>query len=201
MSIQTTFEDAQAFKFPWQAKKAEPLNRKFVQYIPLTGIERTFSKDEFIVSKTDLKGEITYANEVFLRLADMTEDEAIGAPHSIIRHPDMPRAVFKLLWDTVGSGKEIFAYVVNLSKSGDYYWVHAHVTPSFDNAGNIIGYHSNRRVASKEALDKVKPLYAELRRIESASGDAKKGMADSVAFLLGLLKKEGVSYDEFVFSL
>ena len=74
----------------------------------LTGVERTFDDDEIIVSKTDLKGHITYANNVFLRLADMTEKEALGAPHSVIRNPEMPRAVFKLLWDTIQQGKEIF---------------------------------------------------------------------------------------------
>jgi PAS domain S-box len=105
--------------------------------VNLTGVERTFGTDEIIVSKTDPKGRIIYANEVFLRLAGYAESEIIGQPHSIIRHPDMPRCVFKLLWDTVQSGNEIFAYVVNRSKNGDHYWVLAHVTPTFDGQGNM----------------------------------------------------------------
>ena len=98
----------------------------------LTGVERFFDKDEIIVSKTDLKGRMTYCNDVFLRIAGYTEQELLGQPHSIIRHPDMPRCVFKLLWDTIGAGKEIFAYVINRAKNGDHYWVLAHVTPSRD---------------------------------------------------------------------
>ena len=75
----------------------------------LTGHERTFAPDEFIVSKTDVKGHITYANEVFLRISGFDEEEVIGAPHSLVRHPDMPRCVFKLLWETIQAKKEIFA--------------------------------------------------------------------------------------------
>ena len=103
-----------------------------------TGTERTFGEDEIIVTKTDLRGVLTYANDVFLRISALTEDEAIGQPHSLIRHPDMPRAVFKLLWDTLKERKELFAYVVNLASDGAHYWVLAHVTPSFD-AGGLRG--------------------------------------------------------------
>jgi PAS domain S-box-containing protein len=98
--------------------------------VHLTGVERTFVENEIIVSKTDLKGRITYANDVFIKLAGFTETELLGQPHSIIRHPEMPRCVFKLLWDTIAEGGEIFAYVVNRSKNGDHYWVFAHVTPT-----------------------------------------------------------------------
>ena len=129
----------------------------------VTGVERFFDDDEIIVSKTNLKGHITYANRVFLRLADYAEQDVLGQPHSIIRHPDMPRCVFKLLWDTLQKGEEIFAYVVNRSKNGDHYWVLAHVTPSFDEAGKIIGYHSNRRVPDRTVLEStIIPLYKSL---------------------------------------
>ena len=100
-----------------------------------TGVERFFPEDEVIVSKTDFKGRITYANETFLNIAGFTEDEILGQPHSIIRHPDMPRCVFKLLWDTIKARSEIFAYVLNMAKNGDHYWVFAHVTPTFDASG------------------------------------------------------------------
>ena len=111
-----------------------------------TKTERFFKEDDIIVSKTDVKGRITYANQSFCHMADYSEAELLGQPHSIIRHPDMPRAVFKLLWDTVLVRREIFAYVKNMSRNGDYYWVFAHVTPSFDAKGNVIGFHSSRRV-------------------------------------------------------
>ncbi|MFC1672589.1 PAS domain-containing protein [Pseudomonadota bacterium] len=168
----------------------------------LTGVERTFSEDEIIVSKTDLKGHIMYANDVFLRMAGMTEAETIGAPHSCIRHPEMPRAVFKLLWDTLGQGKEIFAYVVNRSKNGDHYWVLAHVTPSRDASGQIVGYHSNRRVANRSTLDNVIiPLYKQLLDIENRHQNRKEGMNAAFDTLVQLLQEKGVAYDEFIFSL
>lgn len=100
-----------------------------VPTIEPTGREQTLETDEIIVSKTDLKGVITYANDVFLRVAGWTEDDIVGEAHNCIRHPDMPRCVFQLLWDTLATGEEIFAYVLNLTKRGDHYWVLAHVTP------------------------------------------------------------------------
>ena len=169
--------------------------------VNLTGVERTFGVDEIIVSKTDLKGRIIYANEVFLRMAGYAEGEIIGQPHSIIRHPDMPRCVFKLLWDTVQSGNEIFAYVVNRSKNGDHYWVLAHVTPTFDGQGNIVSYHSNRRSPRPESVAKAEALYAELLNIEAAHQDRKQGMEAGFKALVDKLQALGVPYDEFVFAL
>ncbi len=165
-----------------------------------TGRERTFGEDEIIVSKTDPKGRITYANEVFLRVAGYTEDEVLGQPHNCIRHPDMPRCVFQLLWDVIQDGKEIFAYVINLAKNGDHYWVLAHVTPTFDASGRVIGYHSNRRVPTRAAVDAVKPLYARLCEVERQHGGARKEAIEaSTAELLRAL--DGVPYDELVWSL
>ena len=172
------------------------------QDVSLTGVERTFADDDIIVSKTDTTGRIMYANELFLRLAGMTEAETIGQPHSVIRHPEMPRAVFKLLWDTISSGKELFAYVVNRSKNGDHYWVLAHVTPSFNASGQIVGYHSNRRTADKQVLDTViKPLYKQLLEIEESHANRKDGMNEAFNTLVKILEDKGVSYDEFIFSL
>ena len=170
--------------------------------ISLTGVERMFGRDEIIVSKTDLKGRITYANKVFIRLAGYTEEELLGAPHSIVRHPDMPRCVFKLLWDTIGTGKEIFAYVINKSKNGDHYWVFAHVTPNFNASGQITGYHSSRRVANRRILNEVIiPLYKNLCEEERRHSNAKDGMARGGEMLAALLKEKGAAYDELVFSL
>jgi len=166
-----------------------------------TGMERTFGEDEFIVSKTDSRGIITYANDVFLRLAGYSEKEIIGKPHNIIRHPDMPRCVFKLLWDTLKNKKEIFAYVVNLAKNGDHYWVFAHVTPTFDEAGNIVGYHSNRRVPKKESVEFMAGLYKTLRDKELENSDPNKGMEEAFNMLVGILEEKGMSYDEFIFAV
>ena len=113
-----------------------------------TNVEVHFDTADIIVSKTNLKGKITYANTAFCTVSGYSLPELIGAPHSLIRHPDMPRAVFKLLWDTIQDGHEVFAYVKNLAKSGAYYWVFAHVTPSYGRDRKMIGFHSNRRAGA-----------------------------------------------------
>lgn len=163
--------------------------------------ERTFREDEIIVSKTDTKGIITYANRTFLEVALYTEQEVLGQPHSMIRHPDMPRCVFKLLWDTLVTGNEIFAYVKNMAKNGAYYWVFAHVTPTFDASKTIIGYHSNRRKPDRHQIQAADGLYRKLKQEESRHADWKKGMAASSALLLQVLESKKVEYDEFVLSI
>lgn len=167
----------------------------------LTGNERFFDDDELIVSKTNLTGHITYANRVFLKISGYTESEILGAPHSLIRHPHMPRAVFKLLWDTIKSGQEIFAYVVNRSKNGDHYWVFAHVTPTFNDKNQIIGYHSNRRTPDRRKLAKVEPIYRRLVEAESHHRNPKDQIAASTPLLQNLLTTAGITYEELVFSL
>lgn len=168
----------------------------------MTGVERTFSPDEIIVTKTDLKGHITYVNRVFLRLAGYPLEQVLGAPHCIIRHPHMPRCVFKLLWDTIQGGNEIFAYVINRSSNGDHYWVFAHVTPSYDLDGKLVGYHSNRRVADKRILQgTIIPLYDALRAEEAKYSNPKEGMEAGLAMFTNILKEKGVRYDELIFSL
>lgn len=172
-----------------------------LQAVHLSGVERTFDRDQIIVSKTDLKGRIIYANEVFISLAGYTEEELLGQPHSIIRHPDMPRCVFKLLWSTIEAGKEIFAYVKNRSKNGDHYWVLAHVTPTFNSSGKIISYHSNRRAPNREAIAKVEALYRDLLAIERAASNQKEGMEQAFAAMVAKLQAAGLPYEEFVFTL
>ena len=168
----------------------------------VTGREVFFDENEIIVSKTDLKGRITYANDVFLRVAGYTEEEVLGQPHSMIRHPDMPRSVFKLLWDTISTGGEIFAYVVNRAKNGDHYWVLAHVTPSYDANNNIVGYHSNRRVPDRAVVDgTIRPLYRDLLAEEERHASRKDGMESAFRMVGDLLAREGVAYDEFVAKL
>jgi hypothetical protein len=119
----------------------------------------------------------------------------------MIRHPDMPRSVFKLLWDTIQAKHEIFAYVKNMTRSGAYYWVFAHVTPSFDDNGQIIGYHSNRRLPARSAIDVVEPLYSNLLAEENRHQDRKAGMQAGFDMLVSLLQERGAEYDEFVHSL
>lgn len=170
--------------------------------VTLTGVERVFGKDEIIVTKTDLKGHITYANRLFCKLAGYTEQQLMGAPHCIIRHPHMPRCVFKLLWDTLESGKEIFAYVINRSANGDHYWVLAHATPSYDKHGKMDGYHSNRRVADMAVVNQtIIPLYKALRDEEAKYENPKDAAAAGERLLLNILAQKGKRYDELIFSL
>jgi PAS domain S-box-containing protein len=172
------------------------------KHIPPTGVERFFGDNEIIVSKTDLKGRITYCNDICRDIADYSNGELVGQPHSILRHPDMPRTVFKLLWDSIQAKREIFAYVVNITKGGDHYWVFAHVTPSLDDNGDIVGYHSSRRVPNRNTVQNViQPLYRQLADIERRPANAKQGLEDGYAALQDILKSKKASYDEFILTV
>jgi PAS domain S-box-containing protein len=166
-----------------------------------TGRERFSGEEEIIVSKTDTRGVITYANGVFCRVAGYTGAELPGAPHSIIRHPDMPRAVFKLRWDTIDAGREIFAYVVNLARTGDHYRVYAHLTPTLGPDGSIVGHHSSRRVPTRVAIEAVRPVYAQLLAEEQQDGHTQDAIAASTRMLEATLAAAGVGYEQFVWSL
>jgi len=163
--------------------------------------EKVLGDNDFIVSKTDLKGIITYGNRIFIQMSGYSERELLGAPHSILRHPDMPRAVFKLLWDTIQAKREISAYVKNLAKDGSFYWVFANVTPSLDAHGNLIGYFSVRRKPRAQAVETVTGLYRVMLDAERKAGDGQAGMKASTAILHKALEQKGLSYDEFVFGL
>ncbi len=168
----------------------------------VTGVEKTFGEDEIIVSKTDLTGKITYGNRTFYRLAGLEEKDCIGVQHNLIRHPHMPRAVFELLWTTLKEGKEIFAYVMNRSDNGDHYWVFAHVTPSRDAGGNIVGYHSNRRVPNRAVLNEhIIPLYKNLLTMEQSASSPKDGLAASFQAVVDLCEENKMGFNEFMFSL
>lgn len=170
--------------------------------------EKTFDKDILLVTKTDLKGTITYANRAFIDIVAIDEGELIGSSHNIIRHPDMPKIIFKYLWQSLKQGEEIHAYVKNICGDGSYYWVFANVTPSYkfkkiaqeqnvtkDSQREIIGYHSSRRLPSKEALSIIEPLYKKL-----ISAEASAGMNASEKILNQLLEEKGMKYEEFILS-
>lgn len=157
---------------------------------------KTMAENDFIVSKTDLKGRITYCNKIFMDMAEYKEEELLGQPHNIIRHPDMPKAVFKYLWETIAKKKEVFAYVINKTKEGNSYWVYANVTASLDANGNLIGYYSVRRKPNPKALETIIPLYKQMVEIEKSSG-----VAASFKVLTDILEKEGVGYDELIISI
>lgn len=163
--------------------------------------ELAMRDEDFIVSKTDTVGRITYCNPVFIEFSGYTEQELLGQQHNIVRHPDMPRAVFALLWQTIKSGEEFIGYVKNMSKDGSYYWVFATVTPSFKtNSRDIIGYFSVRRKPDKTKLQIIEPLYRDMLAAEHGAG---RGLAIEAggAVLQNILQDSGKDYREFVLSI
>lgn len=129
--------------------------------------ERVLPDDAFITSRTDRLGKIIYVNPLFIDLSGYAESDLIGAPHNIIRHPDMPRGAFKALWDTISAGQEFLGYVKNMSADGGFYWVFATVTPDFDANGRISGYYSVRRKPRREAINAIEPVYRAMLAAEA----------------------------------
>ncbi len=157
---------------------------------------REMKDEDFIVSKTDLKGRILYCNQIFMEMAEYTEDELLEKPHSIIRHPDMPKAVFRHLWNVIPTKQEIFAFVINKTKNNNDYWVYANITATVDINGKIVDYYSVRRKPNPKALAVIIPLYKKMIEVEKSSGvDA------SFKVLTDILAEKGVSYDELIISL
>ncbi|MFT5661929.1 MAG: PAS domain S-box-containing protein [Sulfurimonas sp.] len=159
-------------------------------------MEIFMNEDDLIVSKTDLNGKITYGNEYFIKMSGYSEQELLDSPHNILRHENMPRVVFQLLWERIKNKKSINAYVKNKTKNGDFYWVFANVTASLDKNENLIGYYSVRRKPSSKALQAIEELYKELRQAES-----KGGIQESSKVLEEKLHYAGISYDEFIIAL
>ncbi len=162
--------------------------------------EKVMREDDFLVSRTDLKGRLTYGNQIFIEYSGYSELELLGQQHNIVRHPDMPRGVFKLLWDTLQEKKEIFAYVKNMSRDGSFYWVFANVTPSLDAQGQPEGYFSVRRKPKASAIAVVTDLYRKMLDEERRAGP-RDACAASLALVTGLLAQKGVSYESFILSI
>ena len=164
----------------------------------LTQQETQLQSNEFIVSKTDVKGRITYANQTFYKISGFSEEEIMGVQHNIVRHPDMPRSVFALLWQTIQQGQEIFAFVKNLRRDGGYYWVWANVTASTDANHQLLGYHSVRRCPNRAVLPTVSNLYAQMLAAEKQAGSRDAIQAGQTVLMNAL---QGQSYEKFVLSL
>lgn len=156
--------------------------------------------DEFIVSKTDVKGRITYANRVFMNIAGYGEDQLLSVQHNIVRHPDMPRGVFRFMWQELAEGHEFFGYVKNLCADGSYYWVFANITLDIDETGVLQGYYSVRRKPAPNSIEIVSKIYQEMLRIEEAS-NAKDAPDKSIEYLTNLLHEKGTTYSNFVLDL
>ena len=156
--------------------------------------------DHFIVSKTDTKGRLTYCNREFIHISGYTEADLLGKQHNIVRHPDMPRGVYRLLWNTISSGREFFGYIKNLAKDGSYYWVFATVTPSYSPGGQLAGYNSVRR-KPREGFEKIiQPLYDEMLAAERRAGAA-QAPAASLQVLEQKMIEMHAEYEPFILSI
>ena len=162
----------------------------------ITNNEKVLNANDFIVSKTDQKGKITYCNEVFTQMAGYPASDLIGANHNIIRHPDMPKIAFKLVWDLIQNKDEFFGFVKNLSADGSYYWVFAYITADLDANGNITSYTSVRRKMPQSAIDIITPIYKQLLDAERSGG-----MEASQKILNNLLQEHELEYREFIINL
>ena len=157
-----------------------------------TNVEHPVTNVDIIVSKGDEKGDITYANPIFFKLAGYTQAELLEKPHSIVRHPDMPKIIFKYLWDTIKAGNDVKAFVKNLCKDGGFYWVFAHVRVATNPDKSFRNYVSTRKGMSASARAVIEPLYKALHAAEDEGGiDA------SLSLLEAFLKDNGGSLETF----
>jgi PAS domain S-box-containing protein len=182
ISYDPTTTDGGAITVPLM-KRPEPRNE-----------EITLDPMRYIVSKTDANGLIEYGNDYFVEISGYKEHELIGKPHNIIRHPDMPKIIFKLMWDRIRQNKNIFALVKNMAKDGRYYWVVTEFTTKIHPLSNKpIRHTAYRKAAPKKAVKEIEKLYATLKSIEDENG-----LEAAEKYLAGFLEERGQSYDEFI---
>jgi len=160
-----------------------------VNYI--TDKETVLKNGEFIVSKTDLDSKITYGNKYFISISGWEEKELLNKPHNILRHPDMPKVVFKILYEHIKNKKEFFGFIKNLRKDGGFYWVFVNITPSFDSNGKMIGYYSVRRKPKNGFKKIIEPLYETLKNLET------QDISKSYDYIKNILKEKNLSFNEF----
>ena len=157
-------------------KRPEPVNE-----------EIELDPKRYIVSETDANGIITYCNDYFVQISGYPREEMLGQQHNIIRHPDMPKIVFKLLWERIKNGKNINAVIKNMAKDGRYYWVFTEFVSRVDlDTHDVIGYTASRKAVSKDVVEIVSSLYAKLLEVEKA-----EGVDASEAYLNRLLEEKG----------
>lgn len=133
-------------------------------------IEKHLNCDDLIISKTDVNGIIKYVNITMLRITDSKSENLIGQNHNILRHPDMPKTIFKIMWQAIEKGKDFHGFIKNLAKDGSFYWTYAFVTPDLNKNGTLDGYHSERRAPNPKGIIEITCVYQELRAKENLVG-------------------------------
>jgi len=158
-----------------------------------TNVENVVRNTDLIVSKSDAEGNITYTNPIFMKISGYSQGDLLDKPHAILRHPDMPKVIFKYLWENLKEGKDVIAYVKNLCKDGSFYWVIATVKMAKNPDGSFRNYLSTRRRITDSAKETITSLYAKLLEIEKSDGIeasekalndflAEKGVTDGDSF-------------------
>ena len=153
---------------------------------PLSGRERSFPAEQHLISATDTRGIITYCNDEFAEISGFTREELVGSPHNLVRHPEMPPAVFAHMWDYLKSGRSWMGIVKNRCKNGDHYWVSAYVTP-IQESGRVVGYESVRSKPNSEQVRRAEALYARLNQGRPAIGRGEAFAQLARFFVLPLL--------------
>ena len=161
-----------------------------------TGKEIKLNSKDMLVSKTDLKGVIMYGNRKFVEVVGYKENELIGANHNILRHPDMPKAIFYLMWKSIKSGKNIMAVVKNKARNGDHYWVTTDFTINRDRDNKIKTYTAFRYPTSKKVKKEIDILYKKMLEIEESHS-----MEQSIEYLKGFLEEKNMSYNQYIENL
>lgn len=157
-----------------------------------TDVEHEVTSVDMIVSKSDEAGNITYTNPIFMKISGYTQGELLDQPHAILRHPDMPKVIFKYLWDNLKAGKDVNAFVKNLCKDGGFYWVCAQVRVANNPDGSFRNYVSTRKRMSEGARKVIEPVYAKLLEIEKSDG-----VEASEKALMDWLAEQGQSAETF----
>jgi len=155
--------------------------------------EKKLSSEDILVSKTDVGGRITYGNDTFIEISGYSKEELVGQPHNIIRHPDMPKAIFYIMWQSIKRGQNIMAVVKNLTKDGKYYWVTTDFDIQRNRDGAIRNYIAFREPTPRKVIKEVEKLYATLLDIEK-----KKGDRQSLEFLELFLEDKRMTYNEYI---
>jgi len=168
---------------------------KFYRPLPINK-EIIINSKEFLVSKTDKYGNIIYVNKFFSEITEYDENESLGKPHSILRHPDMPSAIFFLMWQQIQRGENITALVKNLAKSGQYYWVTTDFEIHKNDGLHDTTYIAFRRAASRKVIKKLEPFYKQLLTIEK-----KHGLEASLQYLQGFLDERHLTFNEYMDSI
>jgi len=157
-----------------------------------TDIEHPVTSVDIIVSKANDKGDITYANPIFFKIAGYSQAELLEKPHSILRHPDMPKVIFQYFWSQIKGGDDIKCFVKNITKDGGFYWVFASVRVAKNPDGSFRNYVSTRKTMGSSARGIIEPLYKKLKEIEESSD-----VNESLVALKSFLSDNGGSLDTF----